>query len=113
MGGSLPDTCVSILRALNAPLSLTDKSLVLASVRGNLGMAAEARKLKRLLGPMGDAVRRDILAATDTEEKAKDALEGGRSWSMSCQSQSKIWRKRSTAGVREESRRKLKGKEKP
>ena len=77
MGGSLPETFVSILCAPNTSLSLIDKSLVLASVRENLGMAAEERQLGRLFGPMGDAVRQDVLAATDTGEKAKDASEGG------------------------------------
>ena len=50
ISGSTPRTFVSIPCMQNASLSQSDKSLVLASAQGNLGMAAAARKMRRLFG---------------------------------------------------------------
>ena len=73
MGGSGPETFGSILRLRAAALLRAEKSLGLASPRGNSGAAAAARWTRRLRGPMGNAVRQDVLAATDLEEKAGGA----------------------------------------
>ena len=54
-GASVPAWCLQ-----NASLSPADKSLVLASAHGSLGIAQTARQLPRFPGPMGGSERRDI-----------------------------------------------------
>ena len=61
MGEASPEKFVPILRVQNA----------LASAQGSLGIAAAARQMRRLLGPMGKSVRLDVLLATGKEDKAK------------------------------------------
>ena len=73
MGGSPPETFVSIFCMQNASLSRADKSLELASAQRNSGVAAAARQMRRFFGPMGSVARQDVLAATDVEGRAKTA----------------------------------------
>ena len=49
----------------NASLSRSEKSLALARVRGNYGIAAVVRQMWRPVGPCGRAARLDVLAAAD------------------------------------------------
>ena len=46
-GGSFPETCVSMLQVQDASLPWSYKSLVSASVQGNLGMSAAAGPTRR------------------------------------------------------------------
>ena len=54
-------------------LPSTDSSMALASVHGDLCMAGAARQMRRLFAPLGAAVCQYVLAATDVDEKSKDA----------------------------------------
>ena len=55
-----------------APLSRSEKSLVLASMQGNQGISAVARPLRRLFGLCGDAVCQGLLAATAVGANSKN-----------------------------------------
>ena len=65
--GAPPETFASAPCKKNAFLPQSEKSLVLASAQGNLGVPAVARQMRRLFGPRGGAVRQDVLAATDAD----------------------------------------------
>ena len=51
----------------NAAFSRSEKSLELASVHGGSGFSAVARRMRRLPGPRGGAVRQVASATTDVD----------------------------------------------
>ena len=56
----------------DASLSRSEKSAVVASVQGNLGVSAAARQIRRLLRPRGGAAREDVSAAGDVDSNSND-----------------------------------------
>ena len=58
-------------RSQDAPRLWGQKPLILATAQANLGDAAAAGRARRLFGPMENTARQDVLAAADTEDKAK------------------------------------------
>ena len=54
-------------------LPRADKPLVAASVQGHLGTASAPGRMSRSFGHVENAVRQDVLAATDVEGEATDA----------------------------------------
>ena len=73
LGGASPETFASAPCIRNAFLPQSEKSLVLASAQGNLGIPAVAQQARWLFGPRGSAVRQDVLAATDADVSSNDA----------------------------------------
>ena len=67
MGGAIPETFASVSCMRNTSLSRSEKSLVLASVRGNSEIAATTRRTRRLFGSCAGAARQGVLEATDVE----------------------------------------------
>ena len=67
MGGSSPETFVSILRLQNASLPRAEKSLALASAQGGR-CGSKANGV--IIWPTGNAARQDVLATMDMEEAA-------------------------------------------
>ena len=66
MGGAFLRTPPSALRMRTAPPPpRPGKSLLLASVKGNLGISAMSQQMRRLFGPRGGPAWGDVLAATD------------------------------------------------
>ena len=67
-GGTFPAAFVSVLRLKNASFSWADKSFVPTSVRGCLGIAEIAQKMRRVSGPFGGSGRQDVLYVAEDEE---------------------------------------------
>ena len=65
MGGASPGASSSVISVQNASLCRPDKSPVLASAEGNLGMAGVVRQMRRLSGPMRGAAPQDALAVAE------------------------------------------------
>ena len=65
MGGASPGASSSVISVQNASLCRPDKSLASVSLRGNLGISAAARQMRRLHGPRGGAVQQGIAAPAD------------------------------------------------
>ena len=72
MGGPFPETFGSFSRVQNASLSRSDKSMESASAQGNLEIPAAARQTRRLFGPIGGPVRRDVLAAMEIDANSSN-----------------------------------------
>ena len=66
-GGAFPEISASAPCTQNASLAQSGKSLVVASVRGALGIAAVARQMRWLFGPRGGAARQHVLAAAGAD----------------------------------------------
>ena len=64
-GGAFADAFAAAPCLKHASLSRSDKSLVLASTRGHLGIAEVAQHMRRLFGPSGGGWRHDILSVDD------------------------------------------------
>ena len=67
----MPEAFTPILCLQNASLPRPKKSLVLASPWGRLGVAAAGSQMRRLLGPMDNGVRQDVLMAKGDEGKSQ------------------------------------------
>ena len=67
MGSGSPDEFVSILCMQNAALSENEASLALAGMRNTLASPEVVRRMRRLFGPCGMAVRQDVLMAADLD----------------------------------------------
>ena len=65
-GGADPDEVVAVLRFRNAKLSPRDKSLALASTRGNSAMREIARRTLRLSDPTGASSERSVGSVGDS-----------------------------------------------
>ena len=55
---------------------MTEKSLVLASIRGNIVFAAVGKQMRRLFGSRGGAARRDAVVSVESDSSAEE--ESGR-----------------------------------
>ena len=64
-GAAFPGECVSAPRIQDAASSRSEKSLVLASVRGNRSFPAVANHMRRHVGPCGRAACQDVQGAAD------------------------------------------------
>ena len=60
MGGGSPEGFASVLCSRDASRPRSEKSLVLASVKGNVGISAVARQMHPLWGPSGSFDRQDM-----------------------------------------------------
>ena len=72
MGRAFAEIFASVLCMQKAPLPRAEKSLLLASVHGDLGIAADARQMRRLFGPCGVTALQDVLAAADLHAISTD-----------------------------------------
>ena len=79
-GGAFPELLASVLRMKNASLPRPEKSLALASVRGNVGLSAVGRLMRRLSVPCEGAARQDVLAAANVDA-ASEGDENFEAWS--------------------------------
>ena len=67
IGGGFPDGCVSIRCAQNAARSKNERPPVLASRHNTLAPPEVSSQMRRLFGPRGNAARRGVLLAADSD----------------------------------------------
>ena len=72
MGGAFPEIFASAICMQNALLSRSGKSLVSASVQGNVEIFAVARQVRPLSSPCGGAARQDVSADWVAYRKANE-----------------------------------------
>ena len=67
IAGASPGLSASAPCMRNASVSRPENSLALSSVKGDLGISADAPQKCCPFGPRGAVARRDVLAATDAD----------------------------------------------
>ena len=72
MGSGSPEAFVPVLCMQNASSKKSEKSLVPASIQRNANFPTVAKQMRRFSGSRGGAVRRDVLAAADTDVASEE-----------------------------------------
>ena len=72
VGGASPEVFATVRRVQHAFLSRPGGSLVLTSARGNLGISAVAREMRRSFAPRGGVARQGDLAAAGMSVNSND-----------------------------------------
>ena len=85
-GGPSPEDVASVLSLRHVSPYKANKSLVLASAHGDLGITGIPQQMRRMSGPTCGCGRRDVLYAADGEERRQSSSEGDfATWLAYCQ----------------------------